>query len=86
MVDFARINMNKGQVLTQSQLHHVCRKAFDIIDTRGLGSLLKEEVKEFIVFARENIYMNTPQVSQDGVPQEAISAEQFELFWKALPI
>ena len=42
MADFSKINKNKGQVLTYSQLHHVARKAFEIIDMDGLGALNKE--------------------------------------------
>ena len=47
MADFTRINKNKGQVLTSAQLHHVCRKAFEIIDARGEGGLDQDETREW---------------------------------------
>ena len=33
---------------------------------RGVGALSKEEVKEFLQFAEENIYMQQPLVKEDG--------------------
>lgn len=48
MADFTKINQNKGQVLTHAQLHHVCRKAFEIIDECGIGALTKDECREWL--------------------------------------
>ena len=85
MADFTRINQNKGQVLTHSQLHHICRKAFEIIDIRGEGGLTKEEIKEWIQFAREHIYMHTPALKDDGSPLLAFDEEAFNQLYDKLP-
>ena len=65
-------------------MHHICRKAFEIIDLRGEGALLKEEVKEFLVFAKENIYMNTNKIAEDNT-LEQFDEVKFEKIWEELP-
>jgi len=52
---------------------------------RGCGALIKEEVKEFILFAKENIYMNTPILKEDGSNLEPFNEAAFEKMYKELP-
>lgn len=52
---------------------------------RGEGGLDKDEIKEWLDFARQHIYMNTPQLNEDGTPQEPFDEEAFKEMYDALP-
>ena len=42
-------------------------------------------MKEWLEFARDHIYMQTPEVNDDGTIAQPIDAQEYEEFWKSLP-
>ena len=61
------INYNRGQVLTEFQLKHICKQAFNFIDMRGCEGLSKGELVEFMEFVESTVYMHqTKHVVNEG--------------------
>ena len=85
---FENVNRNKGQVLTEVQLHQICLQGFNMVDMRGTGALSKGELQEFMEFIHESVLMFQTKFtfnSATGESESDFNKEAFDEVYKSLP-
>ena len=82
---FEEVNKNKGQVLSENQLRRIAKDLFALIDVRGCEALSYGECLEFIMFAKEQIYMHNTNIDTDrnGNCKTDFNSEEFEKLYQS---